>query len=261
MNNDMDAHIFWFNSYAAQKTAFAENPFPMQLKHAHSMRVYANALRITEEENFDPLAKRRSLLAALYHDVARFDQYLLHGTFKDAQSFNHGLQAVRILKAEKRLADESRKTTGLVLAAVGLHNRRQLPGALPEDLRLLADCVRDADKLDILRVMRAQLAIRPYNPTVVLGLPDDPESSCKRVLQSALGNSCGTYGDLCSVNDFRVLLGSWFFAMNFPSSRRAFIREAQAEEIVAALPNNQIYSEVREHLLKTFANAKKDLLR
>lgn len=46
---------------------------------------------------------------------------------------------------------------------------------MPEGVALAANVVRDADKLDILRVMDEHLSgPGPYNPTVVLQLPNEP---------------------------------------------------------------------------------------
>lgn len=136
---------------------------------------------------FAPPLDRACLLAALYHDVARFEQYLRLHTFRDRESCNHGQWGVRILKL--RTAPEGRNAAvrKLVLAAVGLHNRFALPAGLPEGMARICHAVRDADKLDILRVMDEHLSgPRPYCPTVVLSLPDDPALHSDKVLDDAL---------------------------------------------------------------------------
>lgn len=150
-------------------------PRPMDLKLRHTMAVLGNARRIAASEGFGVALTRACLLAALYHDVARFEQYLRYHTFKDRESCNHGQLGVKILKREARLAGEDAATRKIVLAAVGLHNRFALPAHLPRETELAAHVVRDADKLDILRIMDEHLGgPGPYSPTVVLNLPDDP---------------------------------------------------------------------------------------
>ena len=150
-----------------------------------------------------------------------------------------------------------------MLVAVGLHNRFALPPGLPEGMARICHAVRDADKLDILRVMDEHLSgPRPYCPTVVLSLPDDPALHSDKVLDDALAGRVAAYADLKSVNDFRVLLGTWFYDMHFPASRARFVAEGHARRLLEDLPgartdsfwNNlpatPAYAAAREHLLR-----------
>lgn len=253
----MDKHVKWLNDYIDRKCEEAEDPGPIELKRQHTFKVFENARRITDAEFSAAKPARAALLAALYHDVARFDQYLLHGTFKDAQSFNHGLKGVQILKQEGRFRGEDQETARLALCAVGLHNRREIPGILAPRCRQACAAVRDADKLDILRVIEEHLRKKPYNPTVVLSLPDDPELANPALAQSVMNGARASYGDLQSVNDFRVLLGSWFFALNFPISREIFLSGGHGLRLVEALPEDRRYKEVRGYLLRAFAGNRK----
>ena len=202
-------------------------------------------------EGFAPHIVRACLLAALYHDVARFAQYLRYGTFRDRDSRNHGLWGAAILKREGRLAREDETVRRLVLTAVALHNRYVLPAALPDDMACVARTVRDADKLDILRVMDEHLSgPRPYCPTVVLGLPDAADRVSGKVLEDALNGRVAAYADLLSVNDFRVLLGTWLGDMHFASSRRLFAESPHAVRLLEGLPQEGPYAVARACLLQ-----------
>lgn len=254
----MDEHIKWLNAYIDRKCEETDDPGPMELKRLHTFKVLENARRITDAEFSLAEPARAALLAALYHDIARFDQYLLHATFRDAQSFNHGLKGVQILKREGRFREENKETARLALCAVGLHNRREIPAILAPQCRKACAVVRDADKLDILRVIEEHLRDKPYNPTVILSLPDDPDLANPAVSRAAMNGQCASYGDLRSVNDFRVLLGSWFFALNFPVSREIFLSGGHGLRLVEALPDNRRYKEVKDRLLRAFGENKKD---
>ena len=207
------------------------------------------------EDAFAPEEARAALLAALYHDVARFEQYRRFRTFRDAVSRNHGIWGVRILLRERRLAGETPAVRRMALVAVGLHNRHVLPARLPEPFWKVACAVRDADKLDILRVMDESL----HHPdaatrTAVLSLPDAPGLCSPRVREDALADRVASYGDLRSVNDFRALLGTWFGDLHFDTSRRRFLAEGHARRLVESLPEDGDYGAVRAHLLKRFGN-------
>lgn len=250
---DLDRHLLWFEDYASSRIRKAEPaPGPLLIKLEHTRNVLANAQKIASAERFDASMAAASTLAALYHDLSRFEQYLVYRTFKDKDSRNHGAWSVKLLKQEARLADEPIALRLMVQTAICVHNRLAVPLSITGATRLVCNVVRDADKLDILRVMDAHLAsAKPYNPTVVLGLPDDPELSAPEVISEALAGKSASYADLRSVNDFRVLLGSWFFGMNFQSSREHFVRNGHAANILRGLPDNAIYGEVKRKLLAT----------
>ncbi|MCI7568378.1 MAG: HD domain-containing protein [Desulfovibrio sp.] len=254
---DIRPHEEWFRAYvAAERAGERENPAPLDLKDLHTAKVLAHARAIVAEEAFAPTEARAALLAALYHDVARFEQYRRFRTFRDAESCNHGQWGVRILKREKRLDTEAPAIRRLTLAAVGMHNRYALPAGLPDAFRLVTCVVRDADKLDILRVMDESL----HHPdaatrTAVLSLPDTPGLFSPRVRDDALCNRVASYADLRSVNDFRVLLGTWFGDLHFAASRRRFLAEGHARHLVETLPEDDAYAAVRTHLLNRLDNS------
>lgn len=248
---DIAEHEAWFQGYAQEQRALETgDASPIDLKLRHTLEVLATARVITAESAPPPALGRACLLGALYHDVARFEQYRRYHTFRDRESCNHGLMGVKILKREGRLDGEDRALRRRVLTAVGLHNRFALPTALPEDVALVTYVVRDADKLDILRVMRENLCSgRPYHPTVVLGLPDDPDLVSDTVLRAAHEGRVASYSDLTSVNDLRVLLGTWLFDMHFPASRRQFATAGHARKLLEGLPEEGAYGAVRGELL------------
>jgi len=228
---------------------------PLDLKTQHTYRVLGNARDIVAGEQFAQPLARACLLAALYHDVARFGQYLQYRTFKDSESCNHGLMGVKILKREKRLDGEKESVRRVALAAVGLHNRFALPSGLPENVRLAARLVRDSDKLDILRIMDTYLSgPKPCRSTVVLNLPDSPDIVGKAVLDAVFSERVVAYADLRSVNDFRVLLGTWFFDMSFPASRNRFVENGHAIRLLENLPQTAPYGPARDFLLRRLKN-------
>lgn len=255
----MREHQEWLTAYIKRKMEDVRDPVPLELKRLHSWKVYENASFIADSELASPELVRSARLAALYHDIARFDQYRLFGTFKDAQSFDHGLRGVKILKQEKRFSEENSQIANLALTAVGLHNRRLLPRQLASKALAPVNIVRDADKLDILRVLDEHLKEKPYSPTVILSLPDEPDLHNPQVSQAVLNGECPSYGDLRSVNDFRVLLGAWFFAMNFRASRKLFIERPHAQNLVEALPDNRAYGRIKKRLLSMYEAGRKEM--
>ena len=248
---DIPSHLAWFAAYAAKKTAQEKgDASPMDLKLQHTMNVLKNARRIVEGEKFDPATARLCLLAALYHDVGRFKQYLRYHTFRDRESCNHGQMGVRILKAQGCLNGECPETRRLVMAAVGMHNRFALPALTPPLVARITNVVRDADKLDILRIMDEHLSgPAPYNPTVVLQQPDDPTIASETVLAAVFEHRVAAYAALRCVNDFRLLLGTWFFDLHFATCRSQFLQDGHARNLLRRMPGTVPQAAARDHLL------------
>ena len=255
---DIASHLAWFAAYAAEKTAQEKgDASPMDLKLQHTLNVLENARRIVEGENFDTHTARLCLLAALYHDVGRFEQYLRYHTFRDRESCNHGQMGVRILKAQGCLNGESPKTRKLVMAAVGMHNRFALPAQTQPLIARITNVVRDADKLDILRIMDEHLSgPAPYNPTVVLQQPDDPTVASEAVLRAVFEHRVAAYAALRCVNDFRLLLGTWFFDLHFATCHKKFLQDGHARNLLRCMPGTVPQAPARDHLLALLDAAK-----
>lgn len=249
----MEKHLEWFEAYARRKIAACTvDAAPIELKLEHTLNVLANAREIAQ--SLGARESRVLQLAALYHDLARFDQFLEYDTFKDKDSRDHGAWSARLLRRHNRLSDEDPWVRQQVMLAVTRHNKRGLPRNLPQNTLLFCGLLRDADKLDILRVMDKHLSgPKPYNPTVILSLPDDPALFGPRVIEAALSRTCASYGDLRSVNDFRLLLATWYFDLHSPTSKRLFIEAGHARNLLIALPDDHIYGEAKKYVLGCMA--------
>lgn len=256
MKNSLEEHLAFFKNYAELKIAICNcDPQPLRLKLEHTFKVFENADNIVRGENLPPLLAQASRLAALYHDLGRFDQYLQFQTFKDALSFNHGMASLRLLLHNNILSGEDKKLARLVYTAVVCHNKRDVPKALQGDARIITNIVRNADKLDILRVMAKCLRKKPYNPTVILSLPDSPELHNGKVIKYALAGKNPSYDDLKSVNDLRVLLGAWFYDLNYASARELYKKMGYGLEVTSALPDDEIYGEVKAKFQEEFSKS------
>lgn len=250
LNLDISEHEIAFKNYVASERLKAVDPAPMDLKLEHTFQVLSNARSIVAKENFAPRVSRACILAALYHDVARFEQYLRFNTFKDRDSINHGQLGAEILEQSSWLSSETDWINKAVVQAVRLHNQFALPEDLPSEEETVVKVVRDADKLDILRVMDGHLnAGKPYNPTVVLSLPDDPNLCNPVVISQALEDKVASYGDLKSVNDFCLLLATWINDLNFASSREEFVKQQHALHILNKLPETGPYAQAKSYMI------------
>lgn len=253
---NINEHEQWFiNYFNRHRLKEKDDPAPLDLKYDHTFRVLNNAKDIVQNEEFSENIVKACLLSALYHDVARFEQYLKYRTFRDRESINHGILGLKILACENCLKDEKAEIRKLVRVGVGLHNSFALPHKLSDNMKKVCYVVRDADKLDILRIIDGHLASTiPYNPTVVLNLPDDDTLCSDTVIKLALDKKIASYSDLKCVNDFRILLITWFFDLHFKASKIRFIKDGYAKRLLLSLPNNDKYGQIKEFLISEIFN-------
>ena len=218
----------------------------LTLKLDHSFRVCAHVseLAACEPALADREVSRALKIAALFHDVARFEQFVTYRTFADDLSWNHGVMGARTVLRQGFIKKEPPAVRRLIFGAVALHNRPDLPAALPEKLRLVLSALRDADKLYILRVMEGHL--KPdgtADNVVLLDLTDEPERCSPAILSALEEGRTAFYRDMRYYNDFRIMLCTWFFDLYFPTALHIVKREGYIERIIdglAAVP------EVRE---------------
>lgn len=249
---DISRHEAWFGQYVDRfLTGDADHDAHIELKREHSLLVLAGARTIVDEAVaegvMDMVSARAALLGALYHDIGRFPQYRRWRTFSDARSANHGLLGGRVLNEERPLADESPAVRRLAACAVVLHNRFAIPAGVSPRVRQVTRVVRDADKLDIFRVLAAHMQPGgPRDEVVVLHLPETEGAWTPAVLDAVRSGRLASYADMRCMNDFRILLCGWSFDLGFAASRRLLRESGRVERLLAWLPSPDEVPEMAE---------------
>ncbi len=237
----LSQHEAFFASYAQSFCEKTEDSAMLHLKILHTEHVVKHMRVLTQQEpELIPYA-RPCILAALYHDIGRFEQFLQYKTFKDAHSVNHATQGVKVLKQHGVLADESKEVRGFILAAIGMHNRARIPQGLSLPLKNIAQAVRDADKFDILRIMAEHFSAikdaKSVSNAVTFYAKDEPLLWSETIVQDILHNRLASYDHIVYINDFKLVLGSWVHDMNYMSTRKAVHASGYLHTIMHSLPD------------------------
>ena len=135
---------------------------------------------------------------------------------------------------------------GLVRAGVNMHNRFAIPAGVPRDFRLVTQVVRDADKIDILRVISGY--VRPggkRSHVVTWKLVDAPDSWTPSLYEAVLAGRLGISSQMRYLNDFLLLLCSWVYDLNFPASRGIMRAQGHMDKVLAGLPPGAAMEKVR----------------
>ncbi len=233
----------------------------LTLKEEHTSSV-CETIRLLAERLL--LGPEKVLLAeaiGLFHDIGRFPQYAHHKTFRDSISVNHGKLGADILIAERFLGGIGPEESRTVINAVRCHNAFLEPLMdYSEDLFFLR-LIRDADKLDIWRIFleffQADENDRPMG--AVLGLPDTAGYS-PEVLSSIQEGKVVSHGLLKNLNDFKLLLTSWVFDLNFQPSFELVKERGYIEKFFALLPRTDDILKA-SNLINDFVSGKAEAAR
>jgi len=191
-------------------------PRLMQLKYVHTMMVVKNAELIADGEGFSAEERRGALAAALLHDTGRYEQLKRYNTFRDSESVDHAVFSHDIVK------EKGWPVSQPVLDAVLFHNRRDLPEGLDPLTLTLSHVVRDADKLDIFRVLEDQVAHSDWRHdsrafwNLQVGVAPNPA-----VIEAIRERRPVDYQNILSLADFVLIQVGWMLSgLRFATSRR-----------------------------------------
>ena len=246
--NDLTSLKNWFEDYVAgfytDDTVYNR---AIRLKEKHTEHVCRNMLLLASALGLSDQDKVLAETMGLFHDIGRFKQYAVYGTFNDRESENHALLGLRELAAHDVLAGCTGAEKKWIAKAIAYHNALEIPAGENGKTLLFIRLLRDADKLDIWRVFIEYYKERDkqLNSVVEFGLPDDPFFSPEVV--AALNNDRFVrMQDLRTCNDFKLLLISWVFDLNFDYSFQVVKDGNFIEKIEATLPpSKQISAAIR----------------
>lgn len=249
-----------FDTYVAPYDA--DNP-RVALKIEHTLRVAELAEQIARAQGFTPAGIDLCWLAGLLHDIGRFEQLRRWDTFSDRTSADHAAIGVDVLfEGTAHLDDPAvvnaaptpqpsdaafmehnaahgaleafapevaadTAATALIRAAVGHHSAFRLPDELDVRTRAVCDVVRDADKIDILRVTCAD------SVETVLGIGED------ELLASAISPDAenGFFSHRCLARaerhepaDYLIGLACFTYELVYPASLEIALEEGHVFE-------------------------------
>lgn len=161
------------------------------LKIYHTYRVADLCEQIARSEHMEKEDQELAWLLGMLHDIGRFEQLRRYNTFNDAQSVDHAALGADILFGTDTGADKAAgdvdtgadKTVDgaegglirqyvkedaedeLIEMAVRVHSAYRVPEKLDERTEKFCHILRDADKIDILRVNIETPLEEIYNTT------------------------------------------------------------------------------------------------
>lgn len=147
-------------NFAEYTSAYDLSDEKIKLKVFHTYRVAELCERIARAQGMGKDDVELAWLSGMLHDVGRFEQLRRFNTFSDAESVDHAKLGVDILfnGAESIGARSIRDYVSdcgedeVLKTAILVHSLYRIPDGLSDRVQSLCHILRDADKIDILRV-------------------------------------------------------------------------------------------------------------
>ena len=189
-------------------------------------------------------------LIARFHDLARFEQFSQYQTFKDKDSRDHGDWGAELFEELDPLPELTGEDRRILLSAIRYHNKKSIPQGLTD--RELRHCrlIRDADKIDIYRVVTQSDvsfvgAGKPEKTSPSPHLPLLVENLLKGI------QSDNTY--LRTRDELILLQLGWIYDLNYTESLRIIESRGYFNQLIEELPEGQDRVRIEKHLQQAVA--------
>ncbi len=242
----------WFADYVHTfQHSEPEKQQNIDMKRWHTLRVCAEISSLGTQLGLNDSELRLAEIIALLHDIGRFEQYARYHTFMDGRSENHAELGVAIIMKSGILDRFDNEIRNLIVRSVQYHNRAALPPDEPEPCLFFSKLIRDADKLDIWKVVTDYYSRRETmrNKAIELDLPDTPGFS-EEVYHDLINQRIVDIGHIKNLNDFKLLQIGWVFDVNFQPTLDRIRERRYLKMIGEALPPsdrvNRIFSVINE---------------
>ena len=244
----------WFSGYSRSFLSGDyqyDHGYELKILHTKNVERHAEelALYLDTQNGRDGRRQYGARLAALLHDAGRFEQFKRYRTFNDSISEDHGKISLDLIEEQELLKEIDAIDEHLGRAirfAVFEHNKLNIP-PIEDGLSLsLAKIVRDADRIDIFRIMAEHLEKQDDagEEAVFLHLSDTKTISGP-VYQSILKGEMVHRNNLTSRSDFLCQILSWVQIMNYPYSCKKINDSGNFTAVLARLPENKEGREVQ----------------
>jgi len=249
----------WFISYV--KTFKYDNNESQQnidIKREHTERVTEEIINIGKQLGLNDNELNLAEIIALFHDIGRFEQYNRYKTFSDYKSEDHAELGIKILKQYDVLGSLDENLQKVILCSIKYHNRPSLPVKETKTCLFYSRLIRDADKLDIWRVVTDYYHRRngERNVALELELPETPGIS-EGVYKALMNKAIVNLKHVKNINDIKLLQAGWIYDINFKPTFESDKNRRYLEKIREVLPESKEIDQVFDIVNSYLANCMK----
>ncbi len=217
-----------FDAYVSD---FDADDGKIKLKIDHTYRVADLCSRIAESLSLDKEETDLAWLLGMLHDIGRFRQIREYGTFIDSRSIDHALCGTQVLFDDGSIRSFilSEEEDALIYHAIRYHNAFRLPKHSDGRTLMFSNLLRDADKIDILKV-------NVETPFTVIYGPESSHAKYEAISEEVLRDYMEEHAVLRSHNrtyaDYIVGHASLVFELVYPESLRIVQEQGYLDKIL-----------------------------
>ncbi|SDO83777.1 HD domain-containing protein [Selenomonas ruminantium] len=212
----------------------------IRIKMEHTGYVTAIARELAQHLQLSEHDVQLAEIMGLFHDVGRFRQYSIYKTFNDAQSEDHADLGLKVLAEEMPyMADLSAEDAELVRYAIKYHNKKEIPADAAGKKLLFARLLRDADKLDIYRVLSPFLDPDKADQAPKFIRADASQLISPDFMVAFKEGQQADYHMLKTLGDRKLVRLLWVYDVNFAWTLQKMVERGYIQKVIDHLPEQE----------------------
>ncbi len=240
------------DTFAAYTNRYDASDGKIKLKIDHTYRVADFCDRIARSIGLKDEDVDLAWAIGMLHDIGRFEQVKRYGTFIDAESADHAQLGADLLFSEgligtffPDMSDADGGKLRIIETAVREHSNYRIREGLSDREKMFCDIIRDADKIDILRVNVETPKEVIYNVTTE---ELQSEKVADAVMESFFEEHCILRSIRESAIDHVVGHISLVYELVYPVSRSMVAEQGYLEQLMNFESKNEVTREQFERI-------------
>jgi HD superfamily phosphohydrolase YqeK len=215
------------------------------LKEKHTGYVTANCVELAKFLKLSTHDTELAEIIGLFHDVGRFRQFSIYKTFNDADSEDHAELALKVIDELEFFKELAAQDYEVLKFAIQNHNKKTVAPTDDERKMLFAKIIRDADKLDIYRVLEPFLAQEDADK-----MPQFIKSAGRLVadispdfVENFVTGNQADFRKIRTNGDRKIVRLMGLYDINFSWTMKKIVERDYIEKIVSNLPMDEKIAE------------------
>ena len=236
----------WMSRY--MKSFYSDDAEVQQgilIKEKHTGYVTANCVELAKFLKLSTHDTELAEIIGLFHDVGRFRQFSIYKTFNDADSEDHAELALKVIDELEFFNELAAQDYEVLKFAIQNHNKKTVAPTDDERKMLFAKIIRDADKLDIYRVLEPFLAQEDADK-----MPQFIKSAGRLVadispdfVENFVTGNQADFRKIRTNGDRKIVRLMWLYDINFSWTMKKIVERDYIEKIVSNLPMDEKIAE------------------
>ena len=209
------------------------------IKETHTGYVTSNCVELAKHLSLNQHDVELAEIIGLFHDVGRFYQYQKYKTFNDADSEDHADLGIKVIGELKFFDKISREDFDIINFSISQHNKKEIAPCDDDRKILFAKIIRDADKLDIYRVLEPYFAQENADkmPNFIKGahIADISDDFVEHFAEGEQAD----YREIRTNGDRKIVRLMWVYDIYFAWTLKKILERGYIKTIIENLPRNE----------------------